>query len=452
MNKKNDNLIGKKVLVLGLGLSGRAASRLLLNKGAKVIGIDNDITSLEQNSELGLMRQEGMHIYPENVKLSMDSVDLVVASPGVPPSNFLYQEAVKKKLEIIGEIELACRYITQSFLGITGTNGKTTVTALVGHILNFSGKSALIAGNIGIPLTKELSNLNNQIIVCELSSYQLETMQTQVIDAAVILNVSPDHLDRYRNMEEYATAKFRIAACLKPKGNLYIENSCYENFGYLLKNLKPKTYGYGTSCTVRTDLHTIFWNEAKRYALPLSLRYKRSHDLENLMAAFILCQEIGIEIETFDQALSTFKKPPHRIEFVRKLGGVSYYDDSKGTNIDAVIRAVESITGNVILIAGGLDKGAGYTPWISAFENKVKAIFAIGQAKEKMYNELSCQFPVEKCQSLEEAIVFSGSVAQEGDNILLSPGCASFDMFQNYAHRGTEFKRIVHNLGKGEIK
>ena len=446
MDNKNRDLKGKKVLVLGLGLSGRSASRFLLDNGARVIGVDRDIATLEQNSELAMMKHEGMVALHESVKPSIDDVDLVVVSPGIPPTHFLYQETVKKGLKIVGEVELACRYLTQHFLGITGTNGKTTVSLLVGHILNFSGKSALVAGNVGIPLTKELSNQNNQIIVCELSSYQLETMQTPVIDSGVILNVTPDHLDRYSDMEEYARAKFQMERCLKSKGRLYIESYCYATFGSLLKNVKPIIYGYSPSCNIHTDLQAIFLNGKREYILPLWLRNKRSHDLENVMAAYALCKELGVEPEIFDQALSTFKKPPHRIEFVREVKGIAYYDDSKGTNIDAVIRAVESMTGKVILIAGGLDKGASYFPWVLAFERKVKAIFAIGQAKEKMYKELSCTFPIEKCQTLEEAVAFSHSIAKEGDNVLLSPGCASFDMFQDYAHRGKEFKRIVHNL------
>lgn len=445
MDNKNHNLKGKKILVLGLGLSGRSASRFLLDKKAKVFGVDRDIITLE-HPEIALMKQRGMVALHENEKPSIEDIDLVVVSPGIPPTHFLYQAALKRGLEIIGEVELACRYLKKFFLGITGTNGKTTVSLLVGHILNFSGKSAIVAGNVGIPLTKELSNQNSQIIVCELSSYQLETMQTPVIDLGVILNVTPDHLDRYSDMEEYAKAKFRMEGCLKGKGRLYIESSCYERFRYLLKNVKPNTYGYTSSCGIHTDLQCIFINGKERYSLPLSLRNRRSHDLENIMVAFALCQELGVEPEIFDQALKTFKKLPHRIEFVRKVDGISFYDDSKGTNIDAVIRAVESMSGKVILIAGGLDKGASYAPWVSAFEKKVKAIFAIGQAKEKMYKELSHTFPVEICQTLEEAIVFSHSIAKEGDNILLSPGCASFDMFQDYAHRGKEFKKIVHNL------
>lgn len=457
-----NDMKGKKVLVVGLGISGLSAAWFLKLQGADVVGVDRNAGLLEENQEIIKLQQLGVKVLSE---MEVDSgfsnnFDLVVMSPGIAPDNRLYTDAVRNKIEIIGEVELACRNIRkQPFVGITGTNGKTTVTMLVGHILNFNGMAAKVLGNIGVPLTQEITTLKNEIVVCELSSYQLETMQTPVMDAAVLLNITPDHLDRYKKMEDYAMAKLRIGNCLKPGGVLYIENSCYQTYGHLLNKLGVsenlvKTFGYSPDCEIYTDLKAIYYKENIEFILPLQYRDRASHDLENIMAAYALCRKIGIDPDGFGRALNVFQKPPHRIEFVRTIGGVSYFDDSKGTNIDAVIRAVEAMKGQVILIAGGLDKGSSYSPWISAFRDKVSAICVIGQAKEKIAEELSNKFNVVRCQTLEEAVLISTTLAKEGDNVLLSPGCASFDMFKDYAHRGDEFKRIVNNLYKkqGELK
>lgn len=447
MKMISKNFDGKKVLVLGLGVSGRSASRFLLNAGAQVVGVDRDAGLIEENAEIALLRHRAMTILHENTPCFLEGIELMIVSPGVPPTNPWYRTAVENGLEIIGEIELACRCLTQPFIGITGTNGKTTVSLLVGHVLNHCGKKAKVLGNVGVPLTSEITGCDDWIIVCELSSYQLESMRTPIIDAGAILNITPDHLDRYKDMEEYAAAKFKMAECIKPQGSLYIEQECFENYRNLLQGTQAKTYGYSPFCDVFTDLKMIFYQGKCEFQLPPSYQTKQSHDLENLMAAFALCCELGVEPKAFGQALSTFRKPPHRIEFVRKMRGIAYYDDSKGTNIDAVIRAVEAMTGPVILIAGGLDKGASYAPWIEAFADKVKAIRVIGQAKDKIQSELSQHFNIKACQTLDEAVLSASAIAQEGDNVLLSPGCASFDMFRDYAHRGDEFKRIVNQIG-----
>ena len=344
-------------------------------------------------------------------------------------------------------MELACRSITQPFIGITGTNGKTTVTLLVEHVLNHCGKAAAALGNVGVPLTSELTELDeSQIIVAELSSYQLETLQTPLIDAGVILNITPDHLDRYGSMEEYAQAKFQIASCMKPGAPLYIEERALKDYEHLLRDPSVLSYGYSSGCPLYTDKTNVYLNGELAYPLPPAQRSIASHDVENQMAAFALCHALGVSGDQFLEALKSFKKPPHRIEFVEKIGGVSYYDDSKGTNIDAVIRAVALFPGQVILIAGGVDKGFSYHSWVEAFGGKVKKICAIGQAAEKMERELSEELSVARFATLDEAVHDAFRMAKSGDTVLLSPGCSSFDMFRDYAHRGDEFKRIVREL------
>ncbi|NGX42998.1 MAG: UDP-N-acetylmuramoylalanine--D-glutamate ligase [Chlamydiae bacterium] len=437
---------GKKVLVIGLGVSGRSAARYLVDRGAHVLGVDGDRDLLNGNQEIQELRQKGLHTFHETEQRNIDDCDFVVVSPGVPQDNAWYSSARNACKEVIGEIELACRHLTQPFIGITGTNGKTTVSLLVGEVLGQSGKPARVLGNAGIPLTSEISGLQDEIIVCELSSYQLETMQSKVIDVGVITNVTPDHLDRYPSLEEYAAAKIRMRHCLKPGAPLYVEQATVDRYQTHFGAFKPKTFGYTEDCDIFTDKTTVFNKENIEFLLPIPYRNKTSHDLENIMAAFAVCCEMGVEPEDFGRVLATFKKPPHRIEFVRKFKGVHFYNDSKGTNIDAVIRAVESMDGQVVLIAGGLDKGTSYASWLEAFKEKVKCICAIGQAKEKIYEELSPEFRIKTCNSLESAIKYASTIAKEGEHVLLSPGCASFDMFDNYEHRGEEFKRIVQVL------
>lgn len=439
----------KKVLVLGLGISGRAAARLLLRNGAHVWGVDRNADLLLQNEQIAALREEGLTTSCEGQKIDIDSFDFAVVSPGIPQSNPVYAEVQKLGLEVLGEVELACRFVTQKFLGITGTNGKTTVTLLVAHVLNQAGICARAVGNVGVPLAAEVEAFfptkTHDIMVAELSSFQLDTLQSRVIDVGVVLNITPDHLDRYDGMTAYAASKMHIQDCLKPGGVLYMEEAAYMKYGYLLR-AKPRLYGFNSNCDIYCDGVHVIVNGQVEYILPVDYRNKFSHDVENLMAAYALCREMGVLPEQFARAYATFSKPAHRIEFVRTINEVSYYDDSKGTNVDAVIRAVASLKGPVILIAGGLDKGSSYAPWIDTFRGKVKGICTIGQAAPKMKQELEEAFPLEIFATLDDAVKAASHAAVPGDNVLLSPGCSSYDMFRDYAHRGDEFKRIVSTL------
>lgn len=434
---------GKRVIVLGLGASGKAAAQYLQKQGAHVFGVDRNQEVVDKAAISAQVEDQIQHLA---------NFDLMVLSPGIPLTHRLCQMALQSGIEVIGEIELGCRAIANSnpILGITGTNGKTTTTLLIAHILNHAGKKAHALGNVGVPLTQEILSLKkDEIVVLELSSYQLETLQQRVLTAGVILNVTPDHLDRYGTMEAYAASKFAMEKCLKNADALYIEENTYNKYGYLLNHPDAKTYGYSKQNFLHTDLEKVFVREREAFVLPASLQGRKNHDLENLLAAYALCRRLNVTPEQFLDALKTFKKPSHRIEWVTDQAGVAYYDDSKGTNVDAVIRAVESLQGNIILIAGGVDKGSSYMPWLAGFTNRVKCICAIGQAAPKIKHELSKYIPVTIFESLEQAVKQAAQIAQAGDNVLLSPGCSSFDMFRDYAHRGQEFQRIVRNM-KGE--
>lgn len=446
------SVTGQKVLVIGLGISGRSAAQLLLKKGAEVVGTDRNQELLEKNSDIATLRSQGLKTILEGSTVNIEEFSLVVVSPGVPQTHPLYVKAKQAKIEVIGEVELACRFLIQKCVGITGTNGKTTVTLLVSHVLNHAQKPAKALGNVGIPLAAQIASeedLGEQILVIELSSYQLETLHAPVLDAAVILNITPDHLDRYSSMQEYAKAKFLIQNCLKPTACLYLEESVKNDFGVLAQHPNVTTYGYAVTNDFVIESSALRQKEQILLTFPSHLQGKRSHDAENATAAYLLCRQFGVTAKQFLEAFATFKKPPHRVEFVACIKGVSYYDDSKGTNIDAVIKAVRSLPGKIVLIAGGVDKGASYAPWIAAFEERVSRICVIGQAAEKIQRELSPAISVETYKNLHEAVVGAAQKARPGDSVLLSPGCSSYDMFRDYKHRGEEFQRLVSNL-KGE--
>jgi len=433
-----------KTLIIGLGLSGRAAAAFMLKRGATVSAVDQNRELLATHEELKTLREKGLETYHEQDPLSISQFDLVVVSPGVPPTNPHYAAALAFGVTVIGEVELASRYLTQTCLGITGSNGKTTTTRLVEHVLNNTGKKALAIGNVGVPITSALDELEeNEILVAELSSQQLETLQTRILDGAVILNITPNHLDRHGTMEHYAAAKFNIKNCLKKGALLTLHSDCYLAFGHLLGDTPFQTFGYRPGSTFFCDQKGIYYNETLEFLLPESYRDRVSHDVENMLAAYALCRPMGVTPQGFLQAFQTFKKPPHRIEFVARINGVDFYDDSKGTSLDAVAKAVQSLPGQTILIAGGLHKGAPYTPWIKAFQGRVRCICAIGQAAKLIKEDVGQAVPVEIFESLESAVEHAANMAKKGENVLLSPGCASWDMFKDYVHRGDQFKRIV---------
>ena len=383
-----------RVLVIGCGLSGRSAAKLLLAMGWQVSMADKNVMGLQYNPELHSLMSQGVVIRHEDEYDDISCFNLAVISPGIPPSIPLIAKIKYHHIEMIGELELAFRYIQQPVIGITGTNGKTTVTLLVAHILNASGKKARALGNVGTPLAESLSQLDaDEIIVAEISSYQLETLSV-VIDAGAILNITPDHLDRYESMESYAATKMHLMSCLKPKGKLVMEGKSHSSYSHLCGSYTPELYGYDPALDYSTDCRFLYRMGIRAFELPESLKGLPSHNVENFMAAYALCSMQGVGDVAFLEGYATFIKPKHRIEFVMTIAGVHFFDDSKGTNIDAVMRAVELMPGPTWLIAGGVDKGASYTPWIQAFCGKVKAVFAIGEASLRIKKDLDQALPV----------------------------------------------------------
>jgi len=437
----------KKALVLGLGVSGIAAAEFLALQGYLVIGADRNYQKIATSPGGLRLKEKNISVQADTADFDWSGIELLLLSPGVPQSHPICQRAISLRIEILGEAELAFRHLNQKCVGITGTNGKTTVTLLAEHVFNAAGIKARALGNVGEPLTNYvLQNDPEEVIIAELSSYQLETLKRKSFDAAVIMNITPDHLDRHRSMEEYALAKCQILSCMKDRGILYVHENVMRDYQNMLNGPNVRTFGSSKDQDLWTDKKAIWRREKIETLLPVRYRELGMHESENALAVWSLGRAFGITAEQFCYAVETFKKPPHRIEFVASVEGVSFYDDSKGTNIDAVIQAVGSMSGPVILIAGGVDKGASYLPWHKLLKGKIKKIIAIGQASSKIERELCPYFEIEMADSLANAVAKAVACAVSGDHVLLSPGCSSFDMFRDYTHRGREFQRHVQDL------
>ena len=396
-----------KALVIGFGVSGKASAALLQKHGWTVVAMDRNASG---------------DVVPEDAPLSLPEFSLVVISPGIPPTHKTVRAAQALGIEVIGEIELAFRYVENRCIGVTGTNGKTTTTMLIAHALG--GRAV---GNIGFALSDYLLNPNPaEILVVELSSFQLETLSQKKLDHAVYLNLTPDHLDRYNTLHDYAAAKARIQNCLKPNGKVFISQQIKADFGDLFD--PHKTVVFHEPVDQRPSMQYTQWG------MP---------EAQNVEASAAVCAEFGLNRAEFDKALRTFKKPAHRIEWLGEMNGVHYYDDSKGTNIDAVMHAVALFEGPIVLIIGGVDKGASYMPWVKSLRGKVRLMVAYGQAADKMETELKAHFPFVKTGLFADAVRRAKQEAKRGEVVLLSPGCSSFDQHKNYAHRGEEFKTLV---------
>lgn len=420
----------KEALVIGLGVSGKASAKLLLAKGFSVTAVDRRFETLKTAPDVLELMQNGLKIASDEEIFSLASIALAVSSPGIDPSHPLLQKIKDAGIELIGEIELAFRYLpNRCVLGVTGTNGKTTTVLLTAHILNASGKKAAAVGNVGAALSGYcLAPDKEEILVVELSSFQLENLAlAPYFDAALIVNITPNHLNRHASMKEYAGAKLRIAYCLKSGGPLFLSKQ------------------------VQNDYHldgTVFDSGFLDAADEKNVRLGFPEWL-NVAAARALTSFCSVSESAFHTALKTFRKPPHRIEWVAEIDGVAYYNDSKASNVEAVIHAMNLFSGPVILIAGGVDKGSSYSPWIPSFQGKVKKIAVFGQAAQKIEQELGAVFSVERVSTLEEALQAARRQAKPGDTVILSPGCSSYDQFANYEERGERFKRMIRmDLGR----
>lgn len=449
-------LEGKKVMVYGAAKSGISATRLLQRLGAFVILFDSNVTITKFDFANQFDTEDKFILVTGSLSEDIiNSVDLLVISPGVPCDHPDIIRMKEKKIPIWGEIELAFRYTKGKIIGITGTNGKTTTTTLVGKLMKSYFPVVFVVGNIGDTYTDiALDTTDETVTVIELSSFQLETIHSFKPNVSTILNITPDHLDRHHRMEEYIAMKERIAMN-QTTNELCILNYEDETLRTMADRLKTKVLFFSSKRELEEGLYLeedeIFYSSAGEKKLICdvnNLHVIGRHNHENVMAAVGIALYMGIPLEHIRKTLFNFKGVEHRIEYVETIQGVTYYNDSKGTNPDASIKAIQAMKNPTVLIAGGYDKKVSFVPWLQAFQGKVKCLVLIGQTKKKIAKEAKRQgfHNVILADSLEEAVKISASQAKHGDNVLLSPACASWGMFDNFEQRGNLFKQYVRSM------
>lgn len=450
------NLSGKKVLVFGSGKSGIGAADLLGQVGACPLIYDGNA---EIDKEAVLHKTEHvkeMEIYAGELPGDVQkSLDLVVLSPGVPTDLPLVKSIYEQGLPVWGEVELAYRIGKGRVLAITGTNGKTTTTALLGKIMSDAEDSVFVVGNIGTPYTsKALEMKENSATVAEISSFQLETIEEFAPEVSAILNITEDHLNRHHTMEEYIRVKELIVKNQKPENYciLNYEDEVLREFG---KHIVPKTVYFSSERKLEEGIYLdgdqiILKTDREEISVVRTgeLKLLGKHNFENVMAAVAMAYYAGVSIENIRRSICEFTAVEHRIEYVTEKNGVVYYNDSKGTNPDAAIKGIQAMNRPTLLIGGGYDKGSSYDEWLNSFDGKVRYLVLIGQTKEKIRDaaERLGVCPCILCRDLEEAVKVCAEKANPGDAVLLSPACASWGQFDNYEQRGDMFKEYVRNL------
>ena len=451
----------KKVLVFGSGISGESACRLLLREGAEVVLYDGNDRLDREEILAKISPEEGQNVEillgeltGQQLEGLLDKLSLVVMSPGVPTDLPIVEQMRAHGLPIWGEIELAYVFGRGDVLAITGTNGKTTTTALLGEIMKNYKDSVFVVGNIGNPYTSAAwETTEESVVVAEISSFQLETIHTFHPKVSAILNITPDHLNRHHTMQAYIEAKERIAE------NQTAEDVCVLNY----EDEETRAFGEKTGAQVlyfssRRKLKKGVYLEDGNIICDIDekipvcsvdeLNILGTHNHENAMAAVAMAYAYGTPMEIIRKTLKEFQGVAHRIEFVAEKNGVAYYNDSKGTNPDAAIRGIQAMNRPTVLIGGGYDKESSYDEWIQAFDGKVKKLVLLGATREKIaqtarrlgFNE------IEMADTFEEAFAKCVECAQPGDAVLLSPACASWGMFKNYEERGDKFKELVNQL------
>jgi len=446
------DLKNKRVLVVGLARTGIATALFCATRGATVTATDAR-NETEIGDALATVRDAGVRLelggHQENTFLQQD---LIIPSPGVPADAPLLQAARAKGVAIWSEIELAYRFRQGKLIGITGSNGKTTTTSLVEHILRSASLPTILAGNIGTPLIACVERMTPETLtVVELSSFQLELIQSFRTDISVFLNLTPDHLDRHHSLESYAKAKARI-----------FENQREEDFAILnaddpgttpLAPTRPQVYWFSRKQRAAQGAFLqggdiVFRSDGqeevvlKREEVPLP----GAHNLENVLAAVAATRLAGAQASAVAEGVRSFAGVEHRLEFVAEIHGVRYYNDSKATNVDATLKALDAFPGRILVILGGKDKGSDYTLLQNSLREKAFLALLIGAAAEKIDSQIAGSVAIERAGTLDRAVEIASHAARLGDIVLLAPACASFDQFQNYEHRGRVFKDLVRQL------
>ncbi|MGH7913650.1 MAG: UDP-N-acetylmuramoyl-L-alanine--D-glutamate ligase [Candidatus Binataceae bacterium] len=440
-------------MVIGLGVSGLAAARLLAARGARLLMTDMRI---DLHAEAGAGANDAS-IPPGKINLGLEDpawlegIDLVVTSPGVAPTSLLLIEADRRRIPVIGELELGSRFVAAPIIAVTGTNGKSTVTALIGEIFKAAGRRVFVGGNLGTPLT-EAAGGEFDAVVAEVSSYQLERTEHFKPHVGIHLNLAEDHLDRYKDLYEYGGAKARLFRA-QDRYDWAILNRDDPRVWFLRTGLSAQVMSFGlgpaeSSPAIGYEGSDLIFDIRTRHGRISLKRMSLTgrHNIGNAMAAAAAALVTGIEPSVIEAALAGFAGLPHRTEFVAERDGVTYIDDSKGTNVAAVVEALAAMRAPVILIAGGTDKGGDYTPLREPLIEKVRLLILIGAARDTMRAALEGATGIELVHTRDEAVRRAAAAASRGDTVLLSPACSSFDQFRNYAERGRIFKELVRAL------
>ena len=446
------DLEGKRVLVVGLARTGVAAALFCVGYGAKVTA--TDIKPEDELGEVaGKLGTAGVALaLGPNAPVDLNGIDLIVVSPGVAAKLPLLEKARSQGIPVWSEIELAWRFLRGKLIAITGSNGKTTTTSLVAHILKTANIPTLVGGNIGTPLLACVeSSLDSTVTVAEISSFQLETIEAFRPEIGVLLNLTPDHLDRHESFGQYAAAKMRM-----------FENQLEPDFAILNAddpevtrrmpsrphiNWFSRKKRVAQGCFV-ADGQIVFRIEGSENPVLRieEIPLKGEHNVENVLAACTAASLAGADADSIATGVKRFQGVEHRLEFVAELNGVAFYNDSKATNVDATVKAIEAFPGSVIVILGGKDKGTGYAELREPLRQRARLVLLIGAAGEKIAAQLEGAVPMEHAGTIGRAVELAAERARAGDVVLLAPACASFDQFENYEHRGRVFKELVARL------
>ena len=440
--------MSKKIAILGAGESGVGTAVLALKKGYTVFLSDKGKIADKYKAVLlqyNIPFEEEKHTESEIL-----SANLVVKSPGIPDKAELIVKLKTLRIPVISEIEFAGKYTNAKIIGITGSNGKTTTTSLIYHLLKENGLNVGLGGNIGKSFAMQVAENSFDSYVLELSSFQLDGMYDFKTDISVLLNITPDHLDRYNyEFQNYIDSKFRIIQNNDAK-TVFVYGLDDEN---IVKNFKVSDYnGKKLPFSIKTKTDGAFWENDVLVAGDLSLRtselpIKGKHNVANALAAILVAKEMGISNDGIKSAIKTFTAIEHRLEFVKTVNGVTYINDSKATNVDSTWYALDAMDNNVIWIVGGVDKGNDYSVLMDLVKQKVKGVICLGVDNQKLLNEFGAKVPqITEAKSAKEAVEKAKEMAKEGYQVLLSPACASFDLFKNYEDRGQQFKQAIHQL------
>jgi UDP-N-acetylmuramoylalanine--D-glutamate ligase len=436
-------------MVLGLARTGIAAARFLAENGAAVIVSDRR-SEAELTLETAALAGVPVHYFLGGEDpASLDGVDLIVPSPGVPQDNPLLNEAARRGIGILSEIELGYRFVGAPLVAITGTNGKSTTTSLIGAMLKAAGAKVFVGGNIGAPLIGFAGQKWDWGIV-EISSFQLEWVEAFRPKIALLLNLTEDHLDRYASFRDYCAAKERIFAA-QQADDVAVLNRDDPLVWAMRERIRARVVSFGWSPVgegVSAANDEIIWRNAgreERFALARA-KIHGVHNVENLMAAVAAAKAVGVAAPAIQSAIEGFAGLAHRLEFVREKDGVRYFNDSKGTNVGAVVKSLAGFSTPVILLAGGVDKGGDYAPLAGEIRRTVKKLILFGAAKEKIRAALGDLTETVVVESLEAAVREAAASSGAGDVVLLSPACSSFDMFRDYTERGKRFRALVQEL------